>query len=711
MTESITRSTSHHDQTPVPPRAAGAGTSTMTRLAAFAQRHHWAALGAWVVLLALVTLTAQMVGDAYGNGSDVSLPGTQSEAVSRVLERHAPDRVGDSVTVVVHDERGWDSHFDAARLVAAVRAIPAVKDVRPPDVRQGTVSPDGTLGLFEVSLPGEQGSATPDTYRRIRDTAMSQSSGQAQVDVAGKGIRKLERRKGSAEGVGLLAALVILVLMFGSLLAASIPLITALLAVATTLGAVTLLAHLISIPDFTPPLLVLVGLGVGIDYALLVFSRYREEIRLGRSNAEATRTALETAGRAVLFAGASVIIALLGMFTLRIPAFEGTVTAVALTVLVTMIASLTLLPALLSLFGPRIARRVRRRAHVHDGLPGARWRRWARLVQRAPWVTVLAAAAALVALAIPALSLHLGFNDASNDPRGTTTRQAYELISHEFGPGANGPLLIVTHGSTSEAQSVLLRVRDTPGVDPDRVSGPIALGDRWSMIRADATSGPQDQSTADTVKTLRTRLGSGALVGGATAATIDYSSAVGSRLPLFIGAVVGVSALLLMSVFGSLVIAAKAAALNLLSIGAALGAMKLVYQDGLLWGSPGPIEAFMPVFIFAIVFGLSMDYEVFLISRMRDEWRRTGDARRAVEEGLAHTGGVITAAAAIMFAVFGAFAMLPDRMLQQAGFAMAVAVAIDAVVVRCLLVPALMGLLGKRAWWVPPVMARGRQSS
>ncbi|HET6168092.1 MAG TPA: MMPL family transporter [Marmoricola sp.] len=676
--------------------------SRMVRLAGFSQRHHWAALIAWLVLLAGVTVAAAGIGDGYGNGSDVSLPGTQSQDVADLLQRHAPDQTGDSVTVVLHDPRGWDADVDLPALVDRLSAIDRVRAVTPPEVARGTVSADGTLGLVDVSLVGEQGSAPSSTYQEIVDVANAQASSDLQVELAGKGIRKLERGGGGpAEGVGILAALVILVLMFGSFLAASLPLITAVFAVGSTLGLAALLSHLIAIPDFTTSLLVLVGLGVGIDYALLVFSRFRTELVRGADRADATTRALETAGRSVLFAGASVIIALLGMFTLGVAAFEGTVTAVSLTVLVTMVASLTLLPALLTLFGARIEKRVRTRAAKAMRAPGERWRRWAGLVQRAPWPAVLVSVAALGALAVPALGIHLGLNDAGNDGKGTTTRAAYDLISDELGPGANGPLVVLTEGSRAHAESVRNEVASYPGIVADRVGPPVALDDGVYLVRAQPTTGPQDQATADLVTHLRDDLGHSALVGGATAANVDYSAAIADRLPLFVLVVVGLSGLLLMSVFRSVAIAVKAALLNLLSIGAALGAMKLVYQDGLLWGDPGPIEAFMPVFIFAIVFGLSMDYEVFLLSRMREVWLATRDAQHAVREGLAHTGGVITAAAAIMFAVFASFALLPDRMLQQAGFAMAVAVLLDAVVIRCLVVPAVMRLLGDRAWWVP----------
>lgn len=686
---------------------AGRGDSRMTRLAGFAQRHHWTALTAWLVLLIGLTVTGSAVGGAYQNASDVSLPGTESQRVADVVKSVAPSLTGDSVTVVLHGVDGWSKGVDISALTSALAAIDHVTAVTPPSPRQGTVSPDGDLALVQVALDGQQGAAPKATYQKIEDVSRAHARAGLQVEFAGKGIKKLEKAGGDpAEGVGILVALVILVLLFGSFLAATLPLITAILAVGSTIGLTLFLTHAISIPDFTPSLLALVGLGVGIDYALIVFSRYRSELLHGADRDRASKVALDTAGRSVLFAGASVIIAMLGMFTLGIATFEGTVTAVALTVLVTMAASLTLLPALLSLFGKKIEKRVLARAAKSGHASGERWRRWAWLVQRAPWPALVASAFVLIVLALPVFAMRLGLGDAGTDPSGTTTRAAYDLISSELGPGANGPLLVITRGSEADAEAAHTSLLQTAGIARDRVTPPTVLGRDVFMMRAEPTTGPQDAATADLVKQLRDDLPASSLVGGLTAANIDFSNAISSRFPFFVCVVVGLSGLLLMAVFRSWLIAVKAALFNLLSIGAALGAMKLVYQDGRLWAGAGPIEAFMPVFIFAIVFGLSMDYEVFLLSRVREVWVKTGDAHQAIREGVASTGGVITAAAAIMFAVFGSFAISPDRMLAQSGFAMAVAVLVDALVIRCLMVPAAMQILGRHAWHLPAVVDR-----
>jgi RND superfamily putative drug exporter len=594
-----------------------------------------------------------------------------------------------------------------AALVDELAAIDHVEEVTPPDAQRGTVSGDGTTALVDVALEGEQGDTPRTTFEHIIEVAESHQSDQTQVELSGNGIRQVEGGEGSAaEGVGMLAALVILILMFGSFLAASLPLITAILAVGSMFGVAALLSHVLTLPDFSTAMLALVGLGVGIDYSLLIFSRYRSELLAGSDRAEATRKALDTAGRSVLFAGASVIIALGGLFSLGVAAYEGSVTAVALTVLMTMAASLTLLPALLGLFGARIEKRVRKHATKARRASGESWRRWAILVQRRPWLALTASVVALGALAVPALGMQLGFSDAGTDGQGTTSRAAYDLISDTFGPGANGPMFVLTQGTESQATAAAEQLRAEPGIVADRVSPPYRVAEGLFMTRAEPTTGPQDEATAVLVTALRDDLGDEHLVGGATAAYVDFSAEMSERFPIFLGVVIGLSGLLLMWVFRSIWIAAKAAVLNVLSIGAALGVMTFVFQDGNLGAQSGPIEAFLPVFVFAIVFGLSMDYEVFLISRMREEWLRSGDAQVAVREGIAHTGGVITAAAAIMVMVFGSFVLFPDRMLQEMGVAMAVAVLLDALVIRCLAVPAAMRLLGDKAWWLPRWLER-----
>jgi RND superfamily putative drug exporter len=678
----------------------------MTRLAAWSQRHPWTAIVLWLLTLVAITAGSATAGNDYRN--DFSLPGTESQELIDAYAEHAPEQEGDPVTVVVQAGDGLDAHAsDLDDLVADLSRLDHVAAVQPPDPEAGTVSDDGTLGIATVVLDDQTGFVPSDDRVAIVDMAKDHETGDLRVELTGDAVREVaeDEAGGGGEGVGVLAALVILLFMFGSFLAASLPLITAVFAVGTTFGIVALTSHVATIPDYTPPILVLVGLGVGIDYSLLVFARYRSELLGGADRPRAARTALDTAGRSVLFAGATVVIALLGLYTLNLGSLEGVALSVTLTVLMTMLASLTLLPSLLTIFGPRLEKRIRKHATKQRTEPGARWRAWAVVVQRRPWAALVVAVAALGALCVPALSMQLGLADAGNDHPSSTSRQAYDLIAEGFGPGANGPLVVVTQGGEPTARDVVQTLSGTDGVveaTPPQASPDGAL---FTSLAFPSTS-PQDEATSDLVHDLRDDLPDGVLVGGPTAAVVDFSDAVGERFPLFIGVVVGLSALLLLLVFRSVAIAIKAALLNLLSIGACLGVITLIFDDGRFGAQPGPVEAFVPVMIFAIVFGLSMDYEVFLVSRMHEVWTRTEDPVAAVREGLAKTGGVITAAAAIMIVVFGSFVFAPDRMLQQFGVGLASAVLLDALVIRCLVVPAVLRLLGARAWWAPRWLQR-----
>ncbi|PXY37183.1 hypothetical protein BAY59_00950 [Prauserella coralliicola] len=673
--------------------------SRLTRLAAWAQRRHWLALGLWLVVLAAITVTSQVVGADYHD--DHSLPGTESQQVIETFEEHAPAQRRETVQVVLAHDQGVAAQRDRVdALLAEVSRLPHVAGVQSPFTTPGAVSPDGTVAYATVALDPD----TPaEDVRSLIETGQSAAGDGLRVALGGDPVREAEEGGGgAAEGAGILAALVILVFMFGSLLAAAVPIVTAVLAVGSTIGAIALVSWVVDMPSYAPPLMMLVGIGVGIDYALLIFSRYRSELLSGRDREQAARVALDTAGRSVLFAGCTVIIALLGLLALGLGSLRGVAFAVALTVLVTMAASVTLLPALLTVFGRRIERRIRSRAsrRVH----GQRWRALAGAVQRRPVVSLVVPVALLGALSLPALDMRLGFADAGTEAEGSTTREAYDLLAEGFGPGVNGPLIVVSEGDSGSLRQA---VESTPGVAS--ATPPQSLSGGVSTMLVFPDSAPQDAATHELVERLRTdvlpdvaeRTGASYLVGGSVAAADDFAGEVSERLPLFILVVVGLSALLLAAVFRSLLIPLKAAVLNLLSIGASLGVVTLVFGQGLFGVQEGPIEAFVPVMIFAIVFGLSMDYEVFLVARMHEEWRRTRDAAHAVREGLAGTGGVITAAAAIMIVVFGAFVLSPDRMLQQFGLGLAVAVLLDAFVIRCLIVPAVMRLFGERAWWLP----------
>ncbi|WP_432943398.1 MMPL family transporter [Kribbella sp. CA-253562] len=700
-------------QTPAKAQTGGSPPGLLARIAGWAQRHAGPAVALWLLALIAVTAASTLVGSAYKN--DTSLPGTDSQRVIEVLDQHQPRGTADSVQIVVADEQGLSRPAAKARvdaMLAKVRALPHVAQVESPYAGQGTLSQDGRTAYATVTLDGTD--VDPEAVRAIITEAQAAAGDGLQVELGGDAVREAaESGGGAAEGAGILAALVILVFLFGSLLAATLPLLTALFAVGSTLGLLVLASHVFTVPNYTAPVMMLVGLGVGIDYALLIFSRYRSELRHGVDRRRAAEIALDTAGRSVMFAGCTVVIALLGLLALGLGALQGVALGVTLTVLMTMLAAVTLLPALLTLFGKRIERSVLKHAAKARREPGDGWRKLAGVVQRRPWTPLLLGVVALVVLCLPALDMRLGFADAGTDDPAKTTRKAYDLLAKGFGPGFNGPLIVVTEGDRAAAEALNRKLATDNGiaaVTPPQQSADGAI----ATMLVFPTSAPQDEATSQLVERLRdetlpavaAQTKATYLVGGSTAAADDFAAAVSSRLPIFVLVVVGLSALLLLVVFRSVLIPLKAAVLNLLSIGASLGVITLVFQQGWFGAQPGPIEAFVPVMIFAIVFGLSMDYEVFLISRIHEEWRRTGDPIQAVREGLANTGSVITAAAAIMIVVFGAFLLSPDRMLQQFGLGLATAVLIDALLIRCVIVPSVLRLLGNRAWWLPRSLER-----
>jgi putative drug exporter of the RND superfamily len=680
------------------------------RVAGWAMRRAGLAVALWLVALVVVTAGSTIVGSTYKN--DNSLPGTDSQRVIDTFREHQPQGATESVQIVLYAESGLAAPATRARIagmLAEVGKLPHVAAVADPFTAKGSLAADGTTAYSTVELDVPAADMPAEDVRTIIHKAKTIATDGLQVELSGDLVRSAEESAGGAsEGAGILAALVILVFLFGSLLAASLPLLTAVFAVGSTLGLLVLASHVFTIPSYTAPVMMLVGFGVGIDYALLIFSRYRGELLKGADRAKAGRIALDTAGRSVLFAGCTVVIALLGLLALGLGSLQGLALGVTVTVLMTMLAAVSLLPALLTLFGKRIERSIRKHAVKSRRHPGDGWRKLATAVQRGPWLPLVLGTVALVALCLPALDLRLGFADASTDAPAKTSRKAYDLLADGFGPGFNGPLIVMSQGTPEAARqlnALLAKDSGIAGVTPPQL---LADGKVATML-AFPTSGPQDEATSELVQRLRDKTlpplanetKATYLIGGSTAAADDFASAVSKRLPIFVLVVVGLSALLLMAVFRSLLIPLKAALLNVLSIGASLGVITLVFQRGWFGAQQGPIEAFVPVMIFAIVFGLSMDYEVFLLSRIHEEWRRTGDAREAVREGLANTGSVITAAAAIMIVVFGAFLLSPERMLNQFGLGLAVAVLLDALLIRCVIVPAVLRLMGARAWWLP----------
>ncbi len=542
-----------------------------------------------------------------------------------------------------------------------------------------------------------------------------------QVELGGPAIQDANGRAktGLSEVIGIIAAGVVIFLAFGSLLAMLLPLISALIGIGIGLSSVSLLSHVFHIAIFGPTLATLIGLGVGVDYALFIVSRHRANLRRGMDVEASTVLSINTSGRAVIFAGVTVCIALLGLFIVGVSFLYGLAVSAAIVVAFTVLSSITLLPALLGFFGMKVLSRRTRRQLAAEGPAGERlsprWWAWGKTVQRHPIVLFVAAAIVLIMLAIPFLSLRLGTSDEGNNPPSTTTRKAYDLLATGFGPGFNGPFTVVAATAGAGDLPALTRlasaIRATHGVA--QVQAPqLSPSGRAAIISVTPATSPQAAQTTSLLHHLRRDVipqsssGLTVYVGGLTAIFADFTTVIDNKLPLFIGVVVGVAFLLIALAFRSLLIPLTASVCNLLAAGAAFGVVTGIFQWGTLGsvigiGKAGPIEPFLPVMMFAILFGLSMDYEVFLVSRMHEDWLQSGDNHDAVTRGQAETGQVITAAASIMVLVFASFVFGGERIIKEFGVGLATAILIDALVVRTVLVPSAMHLFGPRNWWLP----------
>jgi putative drug exporter of the RND superfamily len=581
------------------------------------------------------------------------------------------------------------------------------------------LAPDGRTGYAVVQFDRTSDRLDAAAPNRLLDVVRASDSHAVHVVAGGAPIAKVQKPKfGKAEAVGLLAALVILLLAFGSLVAASLPIATALFGLAISFGVLDLVSHGQTVPNFAPELAALLGIGVGIDYALFIVTRYRERLADGEPPTEAIATAIATSGKAVLFAGGTVVVSLFGLFVVGLPYITGAAIGAIFAVLLVMSSALTLLPALLGALGPRIDRlsvyRTRRRATSESSWA---WR-WSQSIQRHPVAGGAAAVAVLVALSIPLFAIRVGYGDAGNDPTSTQTRMAYDLLAHNFGPGAVGPLVLAASlPGTPQGTAALATLATDIEHNPDVAAvAPVKTNRRQDtgVVTVIPRSAPQTTNTVHLVREIRrlasspaiTESGVHVLVGGETAASIDSSSHLQHRLAPVISFVVVLSMLLLLAALRSPAIAVKAAVMNLLSTGAAYGVIVAVFQwgwlgDGLTAGRTGPIDPWIPIFLFTILFGLSMDYELFLMSRVREHWVRHRDSQAAVTDGLAATARVITAAAGIMVCVFASFALSDERPLRIFGLGMATAVFVDATIVRLVLVPSIMQILGRAAWWMP----------
>ncbi|WP_419998037.1 MMPL family transporter [Streptomyces boninensis] len=681
----------------------------------------------WLAVLAGTSAAALVAGSAYSNDYDV--PGTESGRAQALVAEAFPASDGDTDTVVWHsakgDVRGGEVEQRMTETLREIAALPGVAAVDGPYDSRGAdrISGDGRTAYAAVTYADRAQDVGKDDVTRLIDTAKSAESRGLEVEVGGPGAAKLQAPGAHyAEAIGVLVAAVVLFLAFGSLAAMALPIATALVSVGTAYAGIGLLGHVMTVADFAPMLGMLVGLGVGIDYALFIVTRHRRGLREGLPVGEAAERAVATSGRAVVFAGVTVCIALLGMLVLRLSFLNGVAIAASLTVMLTVLAAVTLLPALLGVIGMKALSRRERRALTEHGprptLPNGLAARWAGFVERHPRLLGGLAAAFMALLALPIFALHLGTSDQGNHPSSATTRQAYDRLAEGFGPGFNGPLTLVAEtegaGDRLAFQKLPEQLREVPGVAGVDASG---LGDGkgdTGVITVIPETSPQSEKTSDLVDRLRTQVLPEAeagttldvYVGGITASYDDFAAVIVGKLPLFAGVVIGLGCLLLLVAFRSIGIPLKAAAMNIAAVAASFGVVVAVFQWG--WGSEalglggaGPIEPFLPVVMISVLFGLSMDYQVFLVSRMYEEWLATRDNRRAVRIGLAETSRVINSAAIIMIAVFGAFVLGGDRIIAMFGIGLAVAVALDAFVLRTLLVPALMHMLGGANWWLP----------
>ncbi|UDM02227.1 MMPL family transporter [Streptomyces longhuiensis] len=706
----------------------------MAALARWCARHRLVVVLLWLLALGGTSAAAAVAGSSYSN--DYEAPGTESGRATQLLNEGFPGLGGDSDTVVWHTDgsmvRAADVKERMTRTLDRIEHLPGVAAVTGPYEQQGAgqTSADGRTAYATVTFDKQSGDIAKADAQRLVDTAKAaevDAPDGLRVELGGSAVALTESAQGHvAEIVGVVVAAVVLLLAFGSLAASALPIATALVSVGTAASGIVLLGHVMTVADFAPMLGMLVGLGVGIDYALFIVTRHRRGLKQGLPVNEAAERAVATTGRAVVFAGATVCIALLGMLILRLGFLNGVAIAASLTVLLTVAASVTLLPALLSFIGMRaLSRRQRRRLAAHGPepeLPTGLAARWAAFVERHPRLLGGLAVGVIAVLSVPTFFLHLGTSDQGNNASSSTTRQAYDLLADGFGPGVNGPLTLVTPIDGAGDQVAVSRLESMIG-SAEGVSSVTPATYNESGTAAFLTvvpkSAPQSQRTSELVDRLRSDVIPEAekgtsldvQLGGVTASYDDFADVIIGKLPLFVGVVIGLGCVLLLLAFRSIGIPLKAAAMNVAAVASAFGVVVAIFQWG--WGSEmlglgraGPIEPFLPVIMVSVLFGLSMDYQVFLVSRMYEEWLETRDNRRAVRVGLAETSRVINSAAVIMISVFLAFVLSGDRVIAMFGIALAAAVALDAFVLRTLLVPALMHMLGGANWWLPKWLDR-----
>jgi RND superfamily putative drug exporter len=715
------------DIAPGPRTSSDGPTGALPRIAGWCYDHRRRVLILWIVALVAASALAGAVGSDYQDKFDGG--NAESQRAQDLLEDRFPARAGDTMDVVFQTATPVTAPENQSRITALaqqLQGLPHVAGVRSPFDQGGEsqIAASGDIAYVQVQFDQRTEDLEKKDVEPAIDAAEAVRASGFDVELGGGPVYLVHAPSlGHGELIGVGAAIIILLIAFGSVVAMGLPILTALVGIGIGFAFVAVLSQGIVVPTFGPQLAAMIGIGVGIDYALFIVTRFREVLARGVEPRLAAVLAIDTSGRAVLFAGCTVVISLLGMLLMGVSFIYGLAFGAIGAVLLVMAASMTLLPAMLGFAGRKIDRwRVPGLRPATTPGPHSLWYRWSRFIQRRPLSTGTIALVALVVLAIPVLSLRMLFTDAGNDPESLTTRHAYDLLSEGFGPGSNGPLWIVVDMSRGGTQADPQQIADAVAADPDvvGVSPPQVnpAGDT-AVIVATPRSSPQAEATKDLVERLRHDVlppvvdggSTRALVGGLTAGGIDAAHQFSSRLIYVIGGVVILSFLLLMMVFRSIAVPVKAAIMNLLSIGAAYGVIVAVFQWG--WAASifgvdqkGPIDPWIPLMLFTILFGLSMDYEVFLLSRIREQWLHTGENATAVADGLALTARVITAAAAIMFCVFGSFVISDLRVLKVFGMGLAVAVLVDATIVRMVLVPATMELLGRANWWMPKWLDR-----
>jgi len=723
-----------------PSHGAAGNTGVLGRLGRACYRHRWLTLFAWIAGVACLIV----LWTGFGAPADNTFTG--SDPGQTLLDQHFPRQSGDQLTLAIRSSGAITSAAVRTQVTSALipfRRAPHVTAVSDPYTVPGQISAGGHIAFATVQFDLRSSKISTSEVNGLISDARAASANGVDFYLGGDLVDQAETPYGgSTEGIAIIAAAIVLLIAFGSLLAMGLPVVTAIFGIGAGLSLIALLGHLFPAPSFAPIIASMIGLGVGVDYALFIVTRFREGLRNGSIPEEAAVTAMRTAGRSVLIAGTTVVIGMLGLFVLRQPLLNATGIAASATVAMTMLGSLTLLPALLGFTGTRLGKpsRVNLRGVLGGRPPRTappRWlrstrsrsadparrpaaERWAGVVQRRPVIAAALSGAFVLALAAPALGMKLSLPDESTQARGTMGYLSYATMAEGFGPGFDAPLIIAAKlpAPASDTAALAAAVSSTPGIA--RVTPVIRSRDgQAALIIAYPTTSEQDPATNTLVNRIhdtvlpRATAGTGisAYVTGPNAGNVSFANAINQKLPWLIGVVVALSMLLLVAVFRSVVIAIKAAVMNLLSISAAYGVLVMVTQNGWLgklFGFPEkmPVTTWVPMFLFVILFGLSMDYEVFLLSRIREEYDKTGDNSASVARGLARTARVISAAAAIMIVVFLSFVLGADVGVKQIGLGLAVAVLIDATVVRLVLVPAVMELLGKANWWLPAPLAR-----